>query len=194
MWTTLKHTQASLEKARQQSSSARFFIDFSSLLQIFRKDVVKNILEQCLEAHSQHLIPDVVTQIVENGNGISLFAVLVWLDTPQTVLQFEEAGEIDVRLPLDNATLSRIAPEVTRFFETQWEFVPHYFQRNRSRVVSDLVILPFLTEVDFPNLDGSSGSISRVSIPSSMHNLLDHKVQYIRTLRRNVVMKANEDF
>lgn len=98
-------------------------------------------------------------------HGKITFAILVWMQCEDTIVDFRRVGCLDSRLPLDEATATRIIPDRGHEFATeiQWQFLPHFFHRNDDLEIDKSVILPFIRDVG--TVDGGAfGSITKVEI------------------------------
>ena len=163
-----------IEKIRRETTSGRYFVDLKELKLLFgREQLIKAVKECSLPVHRQLNFADTILQ-----KGIITFAILLSLRKEDSILNFIEHDDLDNSLPKTNARLSEIAPDVGDRFaeEVQWEFLPHYFQRDTHRRIQAKTILPILEEVALEDQKGAFANVSKVFIASSMQNLLPSEV------------------
>jgi hypothetical protein len=160
-----------------RNTDSRPFVDTSGIARLFDNGQVALIMQEH-NADPHHILT--YSSIVQKKAPM-IFAALVWLLQPLYIVTFLEAGIDDKKLPLDAQTLQRVLNEShlsVKFYETQYEYVPHYFERGLHISIHDKnVVLPFFSVERIPEIDGSFGCISRVTICPTFHNLSEESVR-----------------
>ncbi len=172
MPSTLSQIRTEIDSHLQKSTSERFFIDPKDLRSILTHTVILGAILECsfpvhLHAHLAHEI---------FHRGIKVFAILVQTRKPNSMTKFLERNELDARLPFSQEQLSDILQEDGKLFlRSQWDFLPHIFQRDYHQHIPNSYVLPFLVEKTLDELEGAFGVISEITITSSMQALItDH--------------------
>lgn len=140
---------------------------------LFPRPIILETLREC--SVLQALIPSLANYI--SSSGIIVFAILIWHRSPDSIVSFKDNVEGDSHLPMSTERLLFVAPDARQFSETQWDFLPHFFEKGANPVIQDRVILPFLKETHLPELEGSSGAISKVTIEPTLHNFVGEEVR-----------------
>lgn len=157
--------------ARLRSTASRPFVDTSGIPELFDGDQVALLLQEH-NADPPHI--HTYSNIIREKTP-KIFAALTWLRQPLCIVVFLEHQIYDNKLPIDAKTLQRFVDEAqlsAQFYETQYEYVPHFFERGLHAIIHDeKTVLPFRSIERMEKLDGSFGSISRVSICATYHNL-----------------------
>lgn len=160
------------ELRTEASPASSAFIDTTRLSELFTKHQVADILQESGAQPYQILeYPSLILR-----KAPKLFAILICIQNPRYIVTFLEHSIFDDKLPLHEAMQLRdenagrqLSPE---FFRTQYQYIPHYFEKGlHSRIRDDQIVLPFKTLERLGELDGSFGSICRVSISPAFHNL-----------------------
>lgn len=169
MPSALSQIRTDIDSHLQKSAGGHFFIDPSDLRSILTYDVVLHAIQEC--DFPIHLHAHLTNQISQAG--IKVFAILVHIGKPHSVRDLLERNELDARLPFGQEQLSDILQEDAKLFlRSQWDFIPHIFQRDRHQHIPDHYVLPFLIEKTLDELEGGFGAISEVTIASSMQALV----------------------
>lgn len=170
----LENIAKAISNLRQESPKP--FVDVSGLPHLFHG----NVLSACLEESGARPHQIMTYGPVIEERAYRIFAVLVRVEQPHLIGTFIEHQIYDDKLPLiwdTKAPLpftNRLSPQ---FFDIQYEFLPHKFERGRHyHIHNDKIILPFQSVERCSDLDGSFGSISKVIIHSSYHNWIQERV------------------
>ena len=169
MSSTLGQIRASIDSHLQKSASAQYFIDPKDLCSIMTHDSILSAILEC--RFPIHLHARYANEILRKG--IKVFAILVHIRKPNSMIKFLEHNELDARLPFGQQQLSDIlGGDAKLFLRSQYDFLPHIFRRDHHQQIPDSYILPFLHEKSMDDLEGGFGAISEVAIASSMQALV----------------------
>ncbi|KAF2785610.1 hypothetical protein K505DRAFT_344512 [Melanomma pulvis-pyrius CBS 109.77] len=162
-----------------QIEGTRPYIDVSILPRLFDNGELSKILEE----HGASPYQARNYSNVIRSKAIKLFAILVRIQQPLFIIPFIECQIYDDKLPL-NTLLLQALPNASLlnplFFDTQFDFIPHFFERGlHSHINDNRTVLPYDEVQRLPDLDGSFGSISRVTIHPEFHNLSIEPVRCI---------------
>jgi hypothetical protein len=166
------------------------FINTSQIPSLFSDNQIPQILAECGADPYQITNYGSIVQ----SKAPKLLAILIWVQQPHLIITLVEFQIFDTRLPLSREVLQRI-PGISllnpQFFETQYEFIPHFFQHGlHSHIDDHRTVLPFRVVQPLPDLDGAFGSISRVTIHPAFHNLVPRFVR-VKSCVQAVQSRAN---
>ncbi|KAL9043843.1 MAG: hypothetical protein Q9214_002981, partial [Letrouitia sp. 1 TL-2023] len=184
----LSQIRTNIDSNLQQSASGRYFIDPKDLCSILTYDVIVDAVLEC--SFPKHLRAHFANEIFQKGSKV--FAILIHIGRPGSMIEFLERTELDTRLPFSQEQVSDILGEDGKiFFRSQWDFLPHFFQRGHHRRIPDNYVLPFLRETTLDELEGGFGVISEIAIASSMQQLMTGREPAILVRKR--VKTGNTD-
>lgn len=159
---------AQIKSLRRTTADGNPYVANQNLQTIFERNTIIATLKEC--AIPEWRISSLATSVREGG--VVVFAILTWIQRPETIVDFVDKQELDDRLPFKENDLPSINPDVPQFFDAQWAFLPVYLREGGFRKFRDREVLPFQTESAEPSLDGSFGVISKVTIDPSMHDFV----------------------
>ena len=169
MPSTLSQIRAEIDSHLQKSASEHFFIDPKDIHSILTRDVILHAILEC--SFPIHLHAHLADEIFQRG--VKVFAILIHIGKPDSMTKFLERNDLDARLPFSQEQLSDILQgDGKLFLRSQWDFLPHIFQRDHHQHIPDSHVLPFLIEKTLDELEGGFGAISEVTIASSMQALI----------------------
>lgn len=163
---------ADIHILRREAANGDPYVPRKLLAQSCTRTKVLNALKEC--SIPQWRISSIARTVSDNGYAI--FAILVWISKPEAILSFVDHHKLDSRLPFDKAELIAIEPTIPQFYDAQWAFVPVEIEKEGFRRLREKEVLPFQTEAPQPDLNGSSGAISFVTIDPSLHDLVPSEV------------------
>ena len=171
MSSTLDQIRVSIDSHLQKSASEQYFIDRRDLCSIMTHDsILGAILECCFPAHLHARYANEILQ-----KGIKVFAILVHIRKPNSMIMFLERNELDARLPFGEQQVSDIlGGDAKLFLRSQYDFLPYIFRRDHHQHIPDSYILPFLHEKRMDDLEGGFGAVSEVTIAYSMQALVNN--------------------
>lgn len=172
---TVENLWGKLAASRTRTISGQHFISQLKLKAIFTVDSLAKCIEE-LQIDDAYRIG--LKEYVVN-DATTLFAILVWMQKPNAVVEFREHAIKDRNLPLDVERARKIDSNFGKTFaeEIQWEFLPYKFRKTMcdSHVqIHDTVILPFIEEVSLTS--GGSGDITKVRILASQQEFFTDTV------------------
>jgi hypothetical protein len=172
MGPTLDKFVADINSLRRMSASEEFYVLKHGLRQILERKTVVHILKE--SAIPDWRVAKLATSVCDNG--VLVFAILSWIQKPEAVVDFVDKHELDDRLPFRVNDLPNISPDIPQFFDVQWAFLPVFLRKGDFRKFRHKEIIPFKSELGEPDLDGSSGAISKVTIEPSLHDFVEEQV------------------
>jgi hypothetical protein len=148
------------------------YVSKAALKPILTKETIIDILKEYTDQ------PWSVTSLAESilESALVTFAILIWIRNPAAIVDFVDRQELDSRLPFKATDLRIINLDISQFFDAQWVFLPVFLRKGRFRKLRDREVIPFETEEKKPELDGSYGSISQVTVDRSMHDFTPEQV------------------
>lgn len=171
----LSRLRGDIGQLRKLSTCNRSFINPQDLRVLLTKDAIKKAVNEC--HFEEHDLPGIVSKI--HDQGITIFAILVWMKEEDAVLNFIEHDAMDARLPIEEGRAKEIVPDFGEHFsrEVQWEFLPRTFEKNMSNNhvrIRKEVILPFIEES--PLGEGSFGDVFLMSVVPSQQQFFPEQV------------------
>lgn len=172
MSATLESILTQIKESQKTTADGASFFPPDELRRLFNQEIVTNLLVECQVA--KHRISNVAIQICESG--IITFALLIWLGSPEKIVELVDMQELDNRLPFHEASAPSIMSSMPQIFDAQWSFRPVHLRKHQHRQLQAKEILPFIKEKRTPELDGSFGMISEVTIERTLHDLASDQV------------------
>lgn len=170
---TLRETIYAL---RKRSASGHHFVPFADLrANVNGKIISEAVSELDFPEHHQHAV---VATILDRG--LRVFSALALLHQEKHIAPFLENDELDVKLPMEQGQVSRIAQSVSSWFweEVQWEFISHVFIRTGfHRKIRPEMILPILNEEKLS--EGAGGEIFKCKIAQNQQTIVPAAVSVI---------------
>ena len=179
----LDELRIKIERLRVKTFGNRYFIDPQELDGLLSGEVVRKAVKECLiPEHRRTKIADMILT-----KSKLTFAILVRMQREDLIPHFLDHGDFDSSLPQSKERILEIAPALQNGFteEVQWEFLPHYFERDTRRIVRPEVVLPIVHEQQLADERGAFGTISKITITSTMQDLLHNGVSDVHTRRVN---------
>jgi hypothetical protein len=176
--TTINGLYSLIEEKRMESVSGKYFITRAKVQEIFTAVKIDLAVGE-LDCDAPERL-GLTNKIKEEGRVV--FAILVWMRRADHIVGFRNHECLDSRLPLSENLARRIAPEFGASFarEYQWQFLPYVFDkdmRDYHRVIHESDrILPFIGKIEHIG-EGGFGQVSKLTIPTSLQDLIDSKVR-----------------
>lgn len=166
-----------IERNRSRSLSGTYFICAEKIRSIFNLERVELAIQEIdCDPHERIGLANKVHQ-----EGIVVFAILVWMRRPDSIVKFREHDCLDTQLPISETRAQQIVPGFGLSFarEVQWQFLPYVFKKDMCdyhRYIHEAnVIFPFVDEAE-KIAQGGFGEVTRVQIPTNLQELLHSKV------------------
>jgi hypothetical protein len=158
------------------SISERLFLPTDKLHEIFTLAAIKSAVEELTCGPGDRIkLADTI-----HDEGQRLFAMLIYNDCQDLIIQFRKHGALDSRLPLNEDDAVTIAgrPIGRRLAqEVQWMFYPYTFPESMwkcHREVEKKMILPFIGAEQIGT--GAFSDVNKMDISPSQQNFVDKGV------------------
>ena len=167
-----------LEDLEVMNFERKSFVPYDSLRQLLVESRVKRIVrvlsdEDKIQFYQQS---DIIARVLDNG--LRLFAILLSLSRPETVLNFLETDhfahiQLDSRLPISRHTLETVLQDEklrNRVFNRQWKFLAPFLRADQThRELHSFTILPF---VECEHVGGGGfGEVHKMVLHASQQGL-----------------------
>lgn len=169
---------ARISTLRRTSASGESYVSKQELQQLFNRMNVIDTLKECRVPEWR--ISTAATTICDIG--LVTFAILLWIRRPEVIIDLVDKQELDSRLPFDKNSLSDIASSAPQFFDAQWAFLPVSLTLHGFRIIRPKEVIPFTSDTAKPEMDGSFGTISKVTIEPLLQSLVPEAVCHIFTI------------
>lgn len=174
--------RATIDSLRTQMSNnlvlaenGRNFIPDQILAIIFSATAIENAVGE-LECHPSDRI-NLAKDILQQGR--KLFALLVWINEAECIVDFRGHQTLDRSLPLRHELAQQIAPMIgARLVADQWIFLAFDFPRDMDtfhRKIKENQILPYVHQPE-QVVDGFSSYVDKVEIHASQQGIFPLEV------------------
>lgn len=169
---------ARISTLRRPSARGEPYVSKQGLQQLIDRLSVTDTLKECRVPEWR--ISIIATTICDIG--LITFAILIWIRRPEVIVDLVDKQELDSRLPFDKNSLPDIALSAPQFFDAQWSFLPVSLTLHGFRILRPKEVIPFTSDTANPDMDGSFGTISKVTIEPLHHNLVPEAVCHTFTI------------
>jgi hypothetical protein len=175
---------ARLGNARIKSESTKYFVPPESVKEILTRPNIERCIAENIP-NANELIG--LSEKIEE-DGVTVFAILLWMHRVPSIVKFHSHGCLDNRLPLGEGQAMEVAPDFGRTFaqETQWQFLPYHFEKdmcNYHLTLQTCMILPFVQKSGIK--EGVFGEVCRMQVVAGLQDFIESKVCEISRFRFN---------
>ncbi|KAI1737673.1 hypothetical protein F4680DRAFT_203534 [Xylaria scruposa] len=177
------------------SISERSFLPSDKLHEIFTLDAIKGAIAEltCGPEDGIKLVDTI------HGQGKRVFAILIYNNWHDLIIEFRKHDALDSRLPLSENDAEAIAGRSIglRFArEAQWAFCPYVFPEKMyesHRRVERKTILPFIGSERIGS--GGFSAVHKMSVSPSQQNFVDQKAVVVHVVQKKLNAECSrEDF